>query len=50
MIDIKILKRLALFGSLTAKAASLVFLDELSGGKLLEELEKLKNEIEDDRL
>jgi len=41
-----VLKRLALFGSLTAKAVSLVFLDELSGGRLLQEIEKLKDENE----
>jgi len=40
-VDLNTLRRLALYGSPTARAAALVVLDVLSGGELLKELEKL---------
>lgn len=41
-IELEKLKRLALFGSPAARAAALVLLDQASGGRLFQELEKLK--------
>ena len=40
-MDLGVLKRLALYGSPTAKAAALTFLDEASGGELLRKAKKL---------
>ena len=43
-VELSKLKRLAMCGSITAKAVALTLLDEQSGGKLMVEIEKLVQE------